>query len=109
MDVPLYNKDTCCNLFSQVLAFAQGLVEDMAQESPDSEYSIVTFATTGTILSNLTDLDGAIGVLGDVTYSGGFTNHQDAINQCQATFAGTSDPNRKNGEKQQCYDVVRNA
>ena len=57
------------------------------------ETAIVSFSTTGTLESDLNPVDAvSLNVLEGLRYSGGFTNHGDAISFCQGVF----DPGQKN-------------
>ena len=57
------------------------------------ETAIVSFSTTGTLESDFDPVDAvSLNVLENLIYTGGYTNHGDAISFCQDVF----DPGQKN-------------
>ncbi|KAL7461116.1 hypothetical protein ACHAXS_001547 [Conticribra weissflogii] len=83
---PGYDLETCCYDFQLVKDFCRDIVISMGTRASDSRFSIVKFSTVASIASELSTADETVGMLDDLIYSGGLTNHADAISVCQQSF-----------------------
>jgi len=86
------DKATCCNNFLDVVEFAKNMV--IALESipnTNQSYSVVGFSTNATTVDGetLTTPDLALEALDRLIYTGGKTNHADAINACRESIASS--------------------
>ena len=95
-DISPFTDDICCSLWNETNTFAIDLVEAFAAESSASEFSAVYFADEAVEITGLTSSSAAKTALSNLVYMGGFTNHAAALNACQETFSGTSDPDTPN-------------
>lgn len=62
------------------------MVSSLGSLPVENSFSVVQFATNGLIESNLTSANETLGILDDMVYAGGGTNHEEAIQKCQETF-----------------------
>ena len=56
----------------------------------------MSFATDATKRTDLTTADDAKKAVADLAYTGGYTNTEDALKNCQETFPGNTDPTTRN-------------
>jgi len=81
--------------------FAKDFIDKLLDEADSQlqidnanvQFSVVTFATVANVDINLTDSTNAKIAINNLNYSGGFTNTQEAIENCQNTLS--LDPNGK--------------
>jgi Mg-chelatase subunit ChlD len=71
------------------------MVFALDQFEADKSFSIVQFSTSAQLASGLSSANETMEALDNAQYTGGSTDHADAIRTCQSTFS-TSDPNRQN-------------
>mmetsp|Transcript_15633 Transcript_15633/g.33294 ORF Transcript_15633/g.33294 Transcript_15633/m.33294 type:complete len:728 (+) Transcript_15633:224-2407(+) len=83
---PGYDTETCCYNFQLVKDFCRDMIISLDALASDSRFSIVKFSTLASIDSELSTADETVVVLDDMIYSGGLTNHADAISVCQQSF-----------------------
>ena len=92
-----FNQGTCCGNFNEVKSFSVDFVEALARETLGSaEFSVVQFSTTATRVTGLSSSNVVIPFLNGLEYTGGFTNHAEALATCQQTLVSYVDPDRKN-------------
>jgi len=85
----------CPNFNIETKNFAKDFIDNLLDEADSQlqidnanvQFSVVTFATMANIDTNLTDSTNAKTTIDNIVYSGGFTNHQDAIRRCQDTLS----------------------
>ena len=65
---------------------------DALKTQLDLQVSVVEYGNQGIPASGLTTPDAAITVVNDLVYSGGFTNLEQAIAECQKTLEGSPAP-----------------
>ena len=112
---PITDRDTCCPNYLAIQDFTQDVItridsEQFRETVPDKQFSLVKFSTNGQVVTELVNGATATSIVSTLVYTGGFTNHQEALNACQTTFDlgdGTPDflllvtdgvPNRPEGE-----------
>ena len=83
-------KGTCCTNFFDVIEFAKLVINTLASVQSEQMYSVVGFATEVTRRTLLLPPDVAIQALDGLEYSGGRTNHADAITACQGSLTTLS-------------------
>ena len=88
-------KQECCQNYVDMINFSKLMVFALGQFEGSSSFSIVQFATSAQLASSLASADETMTVLDNIQFTGGSTDHADAIRQCQNSFS-TSDPNRQN-------------
>ena len=72
------------------------MVNALGQLPGEQSFSIVQFATDAALVSGLASADDTMFTIDALSYSGGVTNHADAINTCQQTLSVSPFPNREN-------------
>jgi len=86
-----YGQGTCCANFEKVREFAKIMTESLNGYGAFGA-SVVKFSTSASIESNMnTDIDTTLSALDGLAFSGGWTDHSDAIYTCQSTLPSTSD------------------
>ncbi len=80
------DKGTCCTNFYDVIEFAKLIINSLASIQSEQMYSVVGFATEVTRSTLLLPPQVALEALDGLEYSGGRTNHADAINSCQGSL-----------------------
>jgi Mg-chelatase subunit ChlD len=89
--------ETCCKNFASVREFSMSIVSSLLKEtSPGTLFSVVAFSSDARVASGLSSGDATLSTLSVLAYSGGLTNHESAIQQCQDTFSSSSSEKRKN-------------
>mmetsp|Transcript_555 Transcript_555/g.964 ORF Transcript_555/g.964 Transcript_555/m.964 type:complete len:1315 (-) Transcript_555:115-4059(-) len=83
---PGVDSGTCCNNFQNVTDFARDTIISLDELASDSRFSIVQFSTTALLASELSTADETLTMLNGMLFSGGLTNHADAIRVCQESF-----------------------
>lgn len=86
------DKATCCDNFNEVLDFSKIMITTLSSIPADQSYSVVGFANEAAYAvdrSVMTPLN-ALDVLDELTYTGGKTNHADAINSCRESLLSAS-------------------
>ena len=80
----------CCRNFRNVIEFAQQFVSSMSTTIASNQlYSLVGFASTASWYTDLITPVEMVGVLENVIYTGGQTNHEDAIESCHLSLGST--------------------
>ena len=92
-----YDKNTCCENFRVMQEFTANVLNELTHSgnlgTPDKQFSIVTYSSTAETATTLTDADTALSVVNNLVYTGGLTNHEQAIVKCQETLpTGPEDP-----------------
>lgn len=90
-----FTQATCCSNFAAVKDFSSSLVTALEEVSSGIQFSIVNFASDAEIASELSAGDTTLTTLDNLAYSGGLTNHESAIQNCQSTFENST-AERKN-------------
>ena len=75
--------------------FASGLVSEIGDPQngiENKQFSLVRFATDSSIEANLGSSQNALTAINNLDYTGGITNHGDAIISCQSTLVGSLVP-----------------
>ena len=97
---PFPDRRTCCPNFAAIKKFTVDVIERIDSEQfrrgntsvRDKEFSLVRFSDSGSRLASLTEGPVAIDVATNLEYTGGRTNHVDALNFCQNTLDPGQDP-----------------
>ena len=76
----------CCNNFRDVVEFSSLMVNTLGLLPSHHFFSIVQFATNATLVSGLTSSTSVLDSLEGLVFTGGRTNHADAISLCHDTF-----------------------
>mmetsp|Transcript_27314 Transcript_27314/g.50333 ORF Transcript_27314/g.50333 Transcript_27314/m.50333 type:complete len:355 (+) Transcript_27314:770-1834(+) len=93
------DKDTCCANFFDVVEFAKLMVKTFESIPSDQSYSIVGFATDAAWTSDITTSSiETLNALDELTYSGGMTNHADAMTTCRGSLLSSSSSGGGSGE-----------
>lgn len=90
-----FTQATCCSNFAAVKDFSSSLVTALEEVSSGIQFSIVNFASDAEIAIELSAGDTTLSTLDNLAYSGGLTNHESAIQNCQSTFENST-AERKN-------------
>lgn len=88
------SEDICCRNFERVQNFAKLIVGRLDEFDARKSFSTVVFASTAKTVGSLGSTSQTIDVLNSLDYSGGTTNHRDAINRCRQTL-NSGNPSRK--------------
>ena len=88
-------KEQCCQNYIDMMNFSKLMVFALDQFEGSSSFSVVQFATSAQLVSGLASADETMAVLDSIRFTGGTTDHADAIRQCQNSFS-MSDPNKQN-------------
>lgn len=80
------SKDTCCDNFAKVKEFSSLVVDLLGDFSVAKSFSVVQFATDARTASGPTSAAHARRVIDGLDYTGGRTNHADALRRCQRSF-----------------------
>jgi hypothetical protein len=91
-DCPRFNTDTKNFATGFIAQFAQKATQNGATQT---QFSVVSFATKATERTGLTTAANAASAVDSLTYTGGWTNTEEALQKCQATLPNT-DPTTKN-------------
>lgn len=98
----LFEPEICCNNFNDINMFAAdmtsrlydltvGAAENVVADAATMGTSVVTFATSANVHGVLsTNVNDTLGSLETLSYSGGYTDHKDAIMKCQSTLPPTN-------------------
>lgn len=78
-----------------VVDFSKNMVEVLGEFPADQSFSVVQFGTYAVLASGLSSMEQTLLSLDRLDYSGGATNHADAINLCQETLSSSQHPDRK--------------
>ena len=72
-------------------------MQAVTEETPGGEsFAVVEFGTNANTVVGMTSHNEALQELNGLVYTGGYTNHAEAISHCQATFDTYSGSNREN-------------
>eukprot|EP00581_Thalassiosira_minuscula_P010308 CAMPEP_0183710014 /NCGR_PEP_ID=MMETSP0737-20130205/5903_1 /TAXON_ID=385413 /ORGANISM="Thalassiosira miniscula, Strain CCMP1093" /LENGTH=892 /DNA_ID=CAMNT_0025938237 /DNA_START=120 /DNA_END=2798 /DNA_ORIENTATION=+ len=77
------SEDTCCNNFADVKEFSSNMVNLLDNFPADKSFSVVQFATNAQLLNGLSSVTQTLSIIDRLDYTGGLTNHADAIKMCQ--------------------------
>ena len=80
---------TCCNNFAFVKGFASLMIQSLSKFQSDQTFSIVQFATEGQLISLMQSDSEALSTIDDLYYTGGITNHAEAIRECRRSLAAS--------------------
>jgi len=81
------SEDTCCDNFASVQDFSSLVVDSLGDLPGEQSFSVVQFATTAQLVSGLSSGARTRAALAGLDYTGGLTNHREAIRKCQGTFS----------------------
>ena len=95
-DPDVGGRGTCCNNFLYLIEFTKDMISTFGSFVAARSFSIVPFATTATLVSDLASADEALVSLDALTYTGGSTNHAAAINLCRTSLESSPEVDRKN-------------
>lgn len=84
------SEDTCCHNFADVKDFASTFVTLLGGFPAEKAFSVVQFATGAQLISGPAAAGRAASAIEGLDYSGGLTNHAEAIRLCQRTFPRAS-------------------
>lgn len=87
--------DTCCSNFASVKEFSMLMVNLLGDFPAEKSFSVVQFATSASLVSNLSSAEQTQPILGRLDYTGGLTNHAAAIQMCQRTLVPSFGSERK--------------
>ncbi|KAL9182252.1 hypothetical protein ACHAXT_012904 [Thalassiosira profunda] len=112
-------KENCCTNFLSLTEFAQLVVMSLGSLPVDQSYSVVGFGSGASVSLSLGSSDDALDALDDLVYTGGRTNHADAISACASTLRSNdgdttdlillitdSDPSLPEGAPQEAAEVA---
>ncbi|KAL7499380.1 hypothetical protein ACHAWT_007395 [Skeletonema menzelii] len=85
----LVTQGTCCNNFAFVKGFASLLIQSLSTFPADKTFSIVQFATEGQLISLMETNTEAISTIDELYYTGGITNHAEAISECRRSLSAS--------------------
>lgn len=88
------SEDTCCDNFSIVKEFSSLMVNSLGDFPAEKSFSVVQFATNAQLAGDLATAEQTLTVIDRLDYTGGLTNHANAIQMCQGTLPSSGD--RKN-------------
>eukprot|EP00984_Skeletonema_dohrnii_P000415 scaffold141_cov125-Skeletonema_dohrnii-CCMP3373.AAC.2 len=80
---------TCCNNFAFVKGFASLMIQSLSNFPADKTFSIVQFATEGQLISLMETNDEALSTIDQLYYTGGITNHAEAISECRRSLSAS--------------------
>lgn len=89
-------RQQCCQNYVDMIEFSKLMILALDQFEADKSFSLVQFATTAQLTSGLSSSEETIDALDTMQFTGGSTDHADAIRQCQNSFDMSPDPNRQN-------------
>lgn len=81
---------TCCNNFAFVKGFASLMIQSLSTFPADKTFSIVQFATEGQLISLMETNTEAISTIDELYYTGGITNHAEAISECRRSLSASN-------------------
>ena len=87
---------SCCNNFGTIKDFSELMIRSLAQFPAEKDFSIVQFATDASIVSRPQSANDALSTVQQLSYSGGVTNHAEAISSCRQSLSSSQIPGRKN-------------
>mmetsp|Transcript_23173 Transcript_23173/g.48952 ORF Transcript_23173/g.48952 Transcript_23173/m.48952 type:complete len:965 (-) Transcript_23173:77-2971(-) len=90
------SKNTCCHNFQAEVDFSRSIVESLGNLPTEKSFVIVQFGDWAVLASGLASYEDTYNSLNWLDYSGGATNHADAISLCQETLASSSYSDREN-------------
>jgi hypothetical protein len=90
------DQDTCCNNFGTIKTFSQLMIRALAEFPAEKDFSIVQFATNASIVSRPQSANDALSTVNQLSYTGGVTNHAEAIASCRQSLSSSQIPGRKN-------------
>mmetsp|Transcript_2084 Transcript_2084/g.3816 ORF Transcript_2084/g.3816 Transcript_2084/m.3816 type:complete len:640 (-) Transcript_2084:202-2121(-) len=80
---------TCCNNFAFVKGFASLMIQSLSNFPAEKTFSIVQFATEGQLISLMETNDEALSTIDQLYYTGGITNHAEAISECRRSLSAS--------------------
>ena len=86
--------DTCCENFRDIQDFTIDMVTALDKFDGDKSYSMVQFASGGTLEQFPSDKASTIDSVNQLDYTGGATNHGQAINKCRQALQDTTSNNK---------------
>lgn len=86
-----FGEKVCCDNFADMLQFSTFIVGELDQFPGEKSFSFVEFATEAKLVQKLTDTEDALDTIGGIHYSGGGTNHAEAIETCHKSMAKMND------------------
>jgi hypothetical protein len=90
-------REQCCQNYVDMVEFSKLMVYTLDNFfEADKSFSVVQFATSAQLASGLSTASETMDALDRMEFSGGATDHADAIRQCQASFDMSPDSNRQN-------------
>jgi len=89
-------REQCCQNYIDIIDFSKLMVFALDQFEADKSFSVVQFATSAQLASDLSPANETIDALDRMEFSGGATDHADAIRQCQTSFEMSPDSKRQN-------------
>lgn len=89
-----FNQADCCNNYANVKSFAQNVIAGLDDYNVNAQYSLVKFSTGGHVVGAYDTGSAAISAIGDMSFTGGYTNHQEAIEKCHSQLTAAN-PMRK--------------
>ncbi|EJK53369.1 hypothetical protein THAOC_27211, partial [Thalassiosira oceanica] len=84
------NDGTCCDEFRSIQDFTIDMVTALDSFDGQKSYSIVQFASSGSLVPSSGDKQSTIDSVNGLDYTGGFTNHAEAIDRCREALSSTS-------------------
>ncbi|KAL7432869.1 hypothetical protein ACHAXM_003291 [Skeletonema potamos] len=90
------DQDTCCNNFDTIKTFSQLIIRALAEFPAEKDFSIVQFASDASIVSRPQSANDALSTINQLSYTGGVTNHAEAIASCRQSLSSSQFPGRKN-------------
>lgn len=81
--------ETCCQGFAYIKGFASLLISSLSKFPSDKTFSIVQFANEGKLVSMMESTVEATSTIDELRYTGGITNHAEAIAACRQGLMGS--------------------
>lgn len=81
--------ETCCQGFAYIKGFASLLISSLSKFPSDKTFSIVQFANEGKLVSMMESTVEATSTIDELRYTGGITNHAEAISACRQGLMGS--------------------
>ncbi|EJK77897.1 hypothetical protein THAOC_00239 [Thalassiosira oceanica] len=86
--------DICFGKLMSIQDFTIDMVTALDSFDEDKSYSIVQFASSGSLVQSSGDKNSTIDSVNSLVYTGGLTNHAEAIGRCRDALSGTPDRNK---------------
>lgn len=90
------DKTICCTNFYEVIEFSKLIIRSLEILPVTQSYSLVSFGNNATLDLDLASPEDMLVALDGLIYTGGKTNHADAISACHTSLISSTEITRKN-------------